>query len=83
MTQAEQKPTTYDLMKFVPLESSNLLGAFHDGVDLYLKFKRTEAVYRYLNVPREIFENLLSAESAGVYFRTNIGNDNFECSRVA
>lgn len=57
--------------KFTPITSSNLAGAFHDGEDLYLEFNKGK-VYRYLDVPATVFEELLAAESAGRYFHTAI-----------
>ena len=57
--------------KFASITSSNLAAAFHDGEDLYLEFNKGK-VYRYLDVPVTVFEELLASESAGRYFHTAI-----------
>lgn len=56
---------------FTPVTSSNLASAFHDGEDLFLEFKNGK-VYRYLDVPQQVFDELLSTESAGRFFHSNI-----------
>lgn len=61
-----------------PIESTNLEAAGYDEEEqiLYVAFKpkRTtpRTLYRYFNVPSEIFSGLLNSESKGKYFHQNI-----------
>lgn len=68
-------------MKFTPIVSSNLAGAFHDGTNLYLEYVKGP-VYKYEDVPAQVFNELLAAESAGKFFHANI-RDNFAYELVA
>lgn len=65
---------------FTPIESSNVSGAFHDGEDLFLQFVKGP-VYRYIEVPHKVFEELVSAESAGKYFHAYI-KPNYNAEKV-
>ncbi len=55
-------------MKFIPVESSMILGVRYDEAvfDLEIIF-RTGEKYRYKNVPRFVYDGLLNAESQGQY----------------
>lgn len=68
-------------MKFTPIVSSNLSGAFHDGKDLYLEYVKGP-VYKYEDVPVQVYDELLVAESAGKFFHLNI-REHFAYERVA
>ena len=54
-------------MNRTAVSSSNLAEVGYEDGTLEIQFK-SGAVYRYFDVPREIFEALLSAESHGAYF---------------
>lgn len=62
-------------MAKVTLHSSWLAAADYQDVSAVLELEFcTGTVYRYAAVPREIFEGLQQAESAGRYFNTQIRN---------
>ena len=66
----------------VPLESSLLSSAaYSDDGTLQLQF-RNGAIYLYFAVPRDVFEDLLAAQSKGSYFNRNI-RDRFHHQRLA
>lgn len=52
-----------------PVNSGNLESAGYDdqAQALFIKFK-TGQTYRYANVPRRVFDELMAAESKGRYF---------------
>lgn len=55
------------------VESSNISRIAYDDINeaLYVKYKQgTE--YRYLNVPKKIYEDLSNAESKGSYMNSQI-----------
>jgi hypothetical protein len=57
----------------VPVESTTLVSAGHDANSATLELQfRSGAVYRYFGVPQRVFQDLLQAESKGVYFNQNI-----------
>ena len=61
-----------------PIESSNLEGTGYDEEEriLYVAFKpkrnTPRTLYRYFEVPSDVFSGLLNAESKGKYFHQNI-----------
>ena len=71
-----------DEIKRQPLESSVLASV---GYDVKLRLLEIEfhsgAIYRYLEVPEEIYRRLLAAESKGNFFGKNI-RDKFRSERV-
>jgi hypothetical protein len=58
-----------------PVSSSNLASVGYDGVMkvISIEFKGGE-VYCYLDCERELFDNLMKAESQGKFFYTHIRN---------
>ena len=60
-------------MRFIEVESSNLKGVFYKGKtnELFVKFKN-DSVYRYEDVPKSVYEELLNAESKGKFFAQNV-----------
>lgn len=52
--------------------SSNINRFGHDGIDLFIEFKKSLAVYSYSSVPREVYHAMHAAESVGVFFAANI-----------
>lgn len=58
-----------------PVESSSLKSVGYDIVDgnlvLEVEFTRG-AVYQYMQVPYDVYEQLMSAESVGSFFNKNI-----------
>jgi hypothetical protein len=60
-------------MRWVPVESSAFRAAAYgdDEHSLYLRFRSGE-VYRYFDVPAQVYQEFLAADSKGRYFRQNI-----------
>ena len=60
-------------MQRVPVESRNLVGVGYDNENniLEIEFKQRR-VYRYRNVPQNIHEGLMNADSHGQYFHRYI-----------
>lgn len=56
------------------VESSNLAAVAYDSgsQELYIRFHYNNMVYRYDDVPDEIYKGLMSASSKGQYFAFNI-----------
>lgn len=61
------------VMNRTPVSSSNLaeVGYNPDKEILEIKFE-DGGVYRYFNVPMEVYESLMSAKSHGSFFHSNI-----------
>lgn len=60
-------------MQRTPVDSSDLVSVGYDPLTriLEVEFKENR-VYQYLDVPKDIYEGLLRAESYGRYFHTYI-----------
>lgn len=61
--------------KMVPCESSNIegFGYNHKNQELLVAFKGAK-VYKYYEVPEDIFKGLIDAESKGKYLNQNVKN---------
>ncbi|HTV72773.1 MAG TPA: KTSC domain-containing protein [Candidatus Acidoferrales bacterium] len=60
-------------MERVPLESTSIASAGYQAETQTLEIEfRSGQVYRYLEVPEEIYIGLMAAESAGGYFMRRI-----------
>ena len=69
-------------IKRQPLESSVLASAGYDAKARLLEIEfHSGAIYRYLDVPDEIFRRLLAAESKGQFFGAAIRNK-FRSERI-
>ena len=55
------------------VSSSNLKSIGYENAILDIEFKN-EDVYRFSNVPKDIYEALMNAESHGKYFNEHIRN---------
>jgi hypothetical protein len=64
-------------MTWIALDSDMLSAAAYDvGKQmLYLRFRKTGDVYRYLEFPKENYRKFLDAESHGRYFLNHIRHD--------
>lgn len=51
--------------------SSNVKSVGHQGTDLEVEFKHG-GVYLYRNVPAEVFERMMTAESIGKFIHSDI-----------
>jgi KTSC domain len=62
-------------MARVDLQSTSLNAATYQDQDGFLELEfRSGAIYRYLGVPEQVYQELLSAESKGRYFNQQIRN---------
>jgi hypothetical protein len=62
---------------------SSLLSSVGYSTDATLELEfRSGAIYRYFAVPPAVFENLITAESKGVYFNRHV-RDRFSYLRLA
>jgi hypothetical protein len=61
------------------VESSNLLRVAYDakGMQLLVQFRKTGRVYAYQNVDRQLFEDLVNADSVGKFFNEHIRNEDY------
>jgi hypothetical protein len=66
----------------LPVDSTCLkaVGYDHDRRTLRLAFRDGDREYDYYNVPSEVFDGLLAADSHGQFFLANI-RDKFPCTR--
>jgi len=64
-------------MRRVPVESSSLHSVGYDNEVLEVRF-HSGGVYRYFEVPAQLFHQLLAAESKGRFFNHHI-RDNYGC----
>jgi hypothetical protein len=60
-------------MTATPLESTILAAVSYDQARQVLRLEfRSRAVYGYFDVPPEVYQNLMAANSKGSYFNRNI-----------
>lgn len=65
-----------------PVQSSDLASVGYDAKQRVLEIEfRSGGIYRYLEVPAAIHEQLLAAESKGRFFARHI-RDQFRCERA-
>lgn len=58
------------------VDSSNLASIGYDSNSLILEIEFNHGgVYQYFDVPENVYEELMNADSHGVYFSANIRND--------
>ncbi len=63
-------------MKRQAVESSNLASVGYDAENEILEVEFIHGgIYQYFDVPENVFEELMNADSHGVYFSANIRND--------
>ena len=61
-------------MKKYPVESTAMTAVGYDAVEriLEIQFKNGGAIRHYYEVPQELFDEFMAAESQGDFFNTNI-----------
>lgn len=65
------------------LTSTTLRSAGYDERERVLEVQfRHGTVYRYLDVPREVYEGLMAARSRGAYFDANVKRAGYRYERV-
>ncbi|MDR0605293.1 MAG: KTSC domain-containing protein [Bacteroidales bacterium] len=63
-------------MKRQTVESSNLASIGYDSENEILEVEFNHGgIYQYFDVPHDVYEELMNAESHGKYFSANIRND--------
>ena len=68
-------------MKLNEVVSSNIKSVGYEDDNLYVQYN-SGAVYRYKNVPKELYENLVKAESKGRFINSEV-KGKFEYERCA
>lgn len=61
-------------MQMIPVSSSNLSAVGYDEFSMTLRVQFKSGAYDYSNVPKNIFDGLLSASSKGSYHHAFIKN---------
>jgi hypothetical protein len=70
-------------MNRVPIRSTALTSVGYDDKAYVLEVEFAHGgVYRYLGVPRDVYDGLLSAESRGAYFDEHVKKPGFAFERV-
>ena len=61
-------------MEMQKVESSNInkVGYDEETGTLHVEFHRNKVVYRYVDVPKTVFEELVASPSVGGYFHKNV-----------
>ena len=69
-------------MKRKSVESSNLASVGYDAKNQILEIEFNHGgVYQYFDVPQDVYDELMDADSHGKYFAANIRND-YEYSKI-
>ncbi len=62
-------------MQRVPVKSSNILSIGYDSDSLMLEIEfNTKRIYRYSNVPPQVYAGLMKASSHGKYFQDHVNS---------
>lgn len=62
-----------NVMKRISVTSSNVVSIGYDPISQILEVEfRDNAIYHYFDVPREIYEGLLDAESVGRFLHRHV-----------
>lgn len=68
-----------------PVKSSNVseIGYDESTKTMDVRFKKTNALYRYTQVPKTVYDEFISAESIGKFLHKNIvGNKSYPFTKV-
>jgi len=69
-------------MKREPVESSNLASVGYDADNKILEIEFNHGgIYQYFDVPQDVYDELMGADSHGKYFVHNI-KDEYEYDRI-
>jgi len=70
-------------MERIPVESSNISSIGYDEENEILEIEfHSGSVYQYYDVPFEVYDELMNADSHGSYFYHNIRNGGYSYTRV-
>ena len=61
-------------MHYVDSSSIEAVGYDKENMELHVRFLESGATYVYRNVPREVFDELMTADSKGSHFNREIRN---------
>ena len=67
------------MIDMIPAESSNVVAIGYGDNTLYVKY--SSGMYKYDNVPKEVAEKLLNADSKGRFMNDYI-KGNYNCTKV-
>lgn len=59
-------------MALVPVNSSAIAAAGHDGQNLYIQFTSGPKIYEFPGAPYSIFVELVNSDSPGTYYHLYI-----------
>ncbi len=59
-------------MQMISVASSNIHSIGYEAGILYVRFISNGSLYRYYNVPKNVFDGLLAAGSKGSYLHSHI-----------
>ena len=70
---ADSSPALEGTMKRTPVESSLVASAGYDSKNRMLEIQfHSDKIYRYYDVPEEVYKELMEADSVGSYFNAEI-----------
>lgn len=69
-------------MKMNPVSSSHINTIGYDEETKTMRVEYTQATYEYSNVPKEAYEQIMSADSKGRALKEAITNNNLAYKRV-
>lgn len=70
-------------MERTPVKSSNLHSVGYDSSNQILEIEfNSGGIYQYSQVPEDIYNSLMNADSKGRYFIQNIKNAGFSYSKI-
>ena len=65
-----------------PVSSSHISAIGYDEISKVMKVEYTQATYEYSNVPKEVYDQIMSADSKGRALREAINTNGFAYKRV-
>lgn len=68
-------------MTMTPVSSSNIASIGYENGTLYIRFHRG-GLYSYSDVPKSVYNGLMSASSHGKYFHASIKNV-YSCTKLS
>jgi hypothetical protein len=69
------------MIELKQVESSNIDKVGYDEKTLFILFKNG-GLYKYIDVPSDIYDGLVVAESVGKYLNTEVKKKKFVCERI-
>lgn len=83
----QRKIAAKEEIEMLPVKSNNIKLAGYDKKSKQLRVQFTNGgLYQYTDVPQEVYNEMINAESAGVYFSKNIRNSytsiNLTCTKA-